>query len=553
MTRVLNWLRQHGFWTIITLLGFFVVIALILYPMFNVLRESFVDADTGAFGFGNYRTFFETPYYTRSLINSLTVSLGGTLGAIILGVPLAFFTTRYNVWGTPALTSLATLALLTPPFLGAYAWIVMLGRNGFLRLILAAIGIPLPSIYGPFGIILVFSLQYYPFVFLLTSSGLQTADRSLEEAASNLGASPLRRFFRVTLPLVTPSMTSGALLAFMLSLANFGTPQIIGGGFRVLPTMAYNMYTSEMATRPAMASTISIILVIAATIGIFIQRYAAKRRKYTSVMLNRHLVVQLRGVRNALTHLVSYFIVGLSTLPILVVIVFAFRRTRGPVFAPGFSLDTFRQVMGDVPRAITNSFVFSFSALLLIVVLGTVLGFVLTRRSNTATRILDSLLMTPYMIPGTVLGIGFITAFNQPPVILYGTAAIIILAYFIRRLPYSVRSAVSIVQQIDPALEEAGISLGATPSQAFRKVALPLMIPGIISGAVLSWITSINELSASIVLYVGRTVTMPIRIYAWVMDGYFGPASALAAILLAATGIALLIVNTLGRGRRDIV
>jgi len=317
--------------------------------------------------------------------------------------------------------------------------------------------------------------------------------------------------------------------------------------------MAYNMYTSEMATRPAMASTISIVLVLAATVAIFIQRYAAKRRKYTSILLNRPLVVRLKGLRNWAAHLISYGIVGLSTLPIVVVVVFAFRATNGPVFAPGFSLDTFRRIIGEVPHAISNSFYFSLTALVFIVIVGTLLGFVLTRRQNAAIKLLDSLLMTPYIIPGTVMGIGFIAAFNQPPIILYGTSAIIILAYFIRRLPYSVRSAVSIVQQIDPALEEAGVSLGAPPARSFRKIALPLMLPGIISGAVLSWITAINELSASVILYVAGTVTMPVRIYAWVVDGYFGPASALAAILLAATGLALLLVNTLGRGKRDIV
>ncbi|MFA7371591.1 MAG: ABC transporter permease subunit, partial [Sphaerochaetaceae bacterium] len=265
-----NWLRRDGFWNLITLIGFLIIFFLVLYPLFNILMQSFISLETEKFGLGNYITFFTTPYYLKSLLNSLVVSLGGTLGAIILGVPLAFFTSRYKILGTPLLNSLATLALLTPPFLGAYAWIVMLGRNGFITTAFAKIGITLPPIYGAFGIILVYALQYYPFVFLLTVNGLQTIDRSLEEAASNMGATPLKRFFKVTIPLVTPSVTSGALLAFMLSLANFGTPQIIGGRYRVLPTMAYNMYTSEIAKRPAMASTISIILVLVAAVTIFL-------------------------------------------------------------------------------------------------------------------------------------------------------------------------------------------------------------------------------------------------------------------------------------------
>lgn len=548
-----NWLRRDGFWNLITLMGFVIIGLLVIYPLFNILMQSFISLETDKIGLGNYVTFFTTPYYLKSLLNSLVVSLGGTLGAVILGVPLAFFTTRYKIFGTPLLSSLATLALLTPPFLGAYSWIVMLGRNGFLTNAFAKIGVNLPTIYGAFGIILVYALQYYPFVFLLTSNGLQTIDRSLEEAASNMGATPFKRFYKVTMPLVTPSITSGALMVFMLSLANFGTPQIIGGRYRVLPTMAYNMYTSEISKRPAMASTISIILVLVAAIGIFLQKFAARRRKYSSVLLYRSQTVKLTGASNFFAHFISYLIVALSTLPMGVVVVFAFKKTKGPVFIDGYGLDSFRQVSREVPTAIANSFIYSIVALVFIVVIGTLLGFIVTRRHNVVNKVLDTLLMTPYIVPGTVMGIGLIIAFNKPPIILYGTALIVIISYFIRRLPYSVRSASSILQQIDPDLEDAGISLGASPARAFRKVAMPLMIPGIVSGAVMSWITSINELSASILLYVGNTTTMPIRIYAWILGGYFGPAAALATILLVTTGVALFLLNVFGRGKVDIV
>ncbi|MFW5695690.1 MAG: ABC transporter permease, partial [Alkalispirochaeta sp.] len=267
----------------------------------------------------------------------------------------------------------------------------------------------------------------------------------------------------------------------------------------------------------------------------------------------RPVVLRLKGIKNVLAHLVSYLIVTLSTVPMLIVMIFAFRNTSGPVFTSGFGLDSFRRVIVEVPQAISNSLIFSITAVIMIIIVGTLLGFVVSRRKNPANNVLDTLLMSPYILPGTVLGIGFITTFNNPPIVLYGTATIIILAYFIRRLPYSVRSAVSILQQIDPALEEAGVSLGAPPARAFRKIALPLMLPGIISGAILSWITAINELSASILLYVGGTITMPIRIYQSVMDGYFGPGSAMASILLVATGLALLALNLFGDSRRNIV
>ncbi len=530
-------------WTLVTLLGYAIVGFFLVYPLFNIFKFAVIDKETGILSMSNFVEFFGSRYYTGSFLNTLVVAVGGTVGAMVLGIPLAFFTTRYRIFGKPFLSTLAVLALLSPPGVGAYSWIMLLGRNGILRQALIGIGITLPPIYGPAGIILVYALHYYPYVFLLVSGALQTVDRSLEEAAENLGARGPRKFFRVTLPLVLPSVSSGALIAFMMCLSNFDTPMIIGGNYRVLPTLAYNLFTSEMGERPGLASVVSIFLIVFASLVIFLQRYAAGRRKYSSTLLNRPLVKTLRGWRAIGPHLASWLIVALSTVPMGLVVLFSFRRTRGPVFHPGFSLDSYRKVFFEVPKTITNSLGFSAASVVLIVLVGTLLGFVLARRRSVAARTLDPLLMIPYIIPGTVLGIGFIVAFNTKPLYLLGTGLIIILAYFIRRLPYSVRSAASILKQIDPALEEAGINLGSPPGRTFRTVTLPLMIPGVLSGAIMSWVTAINEVSTSVLLYVGKTMTMPIRIYLSAMDGYYGPASAMATILLAVTGIALFVVN----------
>jgi iron(III) transport system permease protein len=546
-------LGRPDFWTLVTLLGYLIVALLLVLPLFNIFKFSFLDKETGVLSLSNWREFFTKKYYSQSFLNTMFVSVGGTLGALVLGVPLALFTTRFRIFGRSLLSTLAVLALLSPPFIGAYSWIMLLGRRGFLRLFLLSLGIPFPPIYGPLGIILVYSLHYYPYVFLLTAGALTTVDRSLEEAAENLGARAWRRFFRVTLPLVLPSVTAGALIAFMMCLSNFDTPMIIGGNYRVLPTLAYNLFTSEVGERPGMASTVSILLILCASAVIFLQRYAAGRRKYASALLNRPVIKSLRGWSSIGAHLVSYLIVLLSTIPLAIVVYFSFRKTSGPVFQAGLGLDSYLKVFREVPKTITNSLLFSAAAVVLIVVAGTLLGYVLARRRNVPAQVLDPLLMIPYMVPGTVIGIGFIIAFNRKPLFLLGTAAIIILAYFIRRLPYSVRSAASILKQIDPVLEEAGINLGAPPARTFRKVTLPLMLPGILSGAILSWVTAINEISASILLYVGRTMTMPIRIYLSVLDGYFGPASAMSTILLAVTGLSLFLVNRFfGLGRESL-
>jgi len=535
--------RRIDFWTFVTLGGFILVAAFLIYPLADVFKFSFTDKETGLPALSNWTEFFSKLYYIRAFLHSMFVAITTTGLSVLFGVPLAFFMTRYRIRGSGILNTVAVLALLSPPFIGAYSWITMLGRNGFLRTALAAIGIQLPPIYGALGIILADSLQYYPFVMLMTAGALTTIDRSLEEASENMGASSFRTFFRVTLPLALPSVTGGALISFMMSLSNFGTPMIIGGNYLVLPTLAYNLFTSEIAERPGMASTVSLILMACAAVVIGLQQWASSRRKYASMLVNRPVRKNLKGLASVLAHAVCYLIVGLSALPLAVVVLFSFKKTKGPVFVPGFSLDSYRQMFFDIPKTVTNSFVFSFIAVVLIATVGTLLGFVLARRRNFAVKVLDPLLMIPYIVPGTVLGIGYIVAFNRKPFLLVGTATIIIMTYFIRRLPYSVRSAASILKQIDPALEEAGINLGSPPGRTFRTVTMPLMKAGIISGAIMSWVTSMNELSASILLYVGGTMTMPIKVYLSVLDGFFGTASAMSTILLLVTGIALYLVN----------
>ncbi len=535
--------KKADIWSLVTFGGFAIVIVFLIYPLADVFKYSFVDKETGVFSLSNWKEFFSRAYYIKAFVHSMVIALGTTFFAALLGIPLGFFTTRYKIRGTTLLTTLSVLALLSPTFIGAYSWITMLGNNGFLRNFLASIGLKLPPIYGPAGIILADALQYYPFISLMLAGSLMTIDRSLEEASENLGARSIKTFFSVTLPLVLPSLTGGALIVFMMSLSNFGTPAIIGGNYRVLATVAYERFTSEINESPGMASTVSIVLMMCAAVVIILQTWASSRRKYASMLVNRPVVKKLKGSRSFLAHLLCYVIVGLSMLPLGVIVFYSFRNTSGPVFTSGFGLNSYRQIFYDVAKTVINSFVYSFIAVILIAVIGTLIGFVIARKRNLAVKTLDPLLMIPYIVPGTVLGIGFIVAFNRPPIFLAGSATIIILTYFIRRLPYSVRSAASILKQIDPALEEAGINLGSSPGRTFRTITLPLMKSGIISGAIMSWVTSMNELSASLLLYVGKTMTMPIKIYLSVADGYFGTASAMSTILLVVTGVSMFIVN----------
>ena len=536
-----SWIARprFDFWALVAILAFVILVLLLIWPLSSILTASFLDNTTREATLGNYARVLGQPFFQAALGNSLLVGIGGMLGAMLLGVPLATLTTRYVIAGRHLIGTLAVLSLVSPPFIGAYAWIMMLGRNGFVRVPLEELGVDLPSIYGYFGIVLVFSLKFYPFVYLLVSSSLATINPSVEEAAEGLGAGPWRRFFGVTLPLVFPAASAGALLTFVLSIADFGTPAIVGGKVRVLATTAYNLFTSEMTGNPGLASATSVVLIVLSLLVVALQRGAVRKRNVAGNLIRRAAPKRLDPAASVAAHVICYAIVLASSLPSLVVIYTSFRKTSGPVFKPGYGLDSYAKILREVPHVISNSAIYALVSVALIVIAGALIGYLVARRETRWTGWLDGALFVPYIVPGVVLGLAFVVTFNVKPIEITGTATIIVLMLFIRRLPYAVRSSASILKQIRGSIEEAAVSLGASPASAFRRITLPLMLPGIVAGALMSFITAINELSSSLILYVGRTMTMPVRIYLSVLDGEFGTAAALSTILLVASGIAV--------------
>jgi iron(III) transport system permease protein len=534
--------KRHGFdpWLVVLGLAWAIMLGLLVWPLWSVLSASLHDNDTGAWTLGNYADVFTLKSYRRAIVNTFIAGFGGMAGALLLGVSLALIVTRYAIRGRIVIQTLAVVALVSPPFIGAYAWIVLFGANGVVRQGLASVGIDIPTIYGATGVVLVFAFKFFPHVFLITSGALAAVNRSVEEAAEGLGLSPLQRLSKVTFPLILPSVTAAALLTFVLSIADFGTPRLIGRDFNVLATEAFTLFGSEMGGNPGMASALSMVLIILSMGLVLLQRRITRRDVYGGNLMRKPYVVKATGLRNLGLHVAAYAIVLVGALPAITAVAFSFRATRGPVFQPGLSLQSYERVISTVPKAIVNSLVYSSFAVVAIVVMGTLIGYLIARRPQPATAALDGMLMVPYVVPGIVMGIAIITRFNGPPLELTGTGLVIVMAVFIRRLPYSARSAAAALKQLSPSLEEAAISLGYSPAKAFLRVTVPLIGPGILAGALMSLVTAMNELSSSLVLYVGSTVTMPVRIYLAVLDGEYGLASALSTILLGLTVLAVL-------------
>lgn len=530
-----------------------IVFALFLvYPLFSLFASGFKDPGTQEFTLANFLKFFQKKYYYRTLWHSFLVTTCTTALAVAIGAPLAYFTTVYKVKFKGLLDILIIISMLSPPFIGAYSWILLCGRSGAVTKFLAAVfGFQAPSIYGFGGILLVLTLKLYPYIYLYTKGALKKVDASLSEAAESLGCSPFRKIITVILPLIAPTILAGSLLVFMNALADFGTPMLIGEGYNVMPVLIYNEFISEMGGQANFAAALAVILVIITGVMFLGQKYIVNKKSFTMSSLRPIQEKRLHGGKNVLLHGLTFFIVFLSIIPQLTVVYTSFKNTNGSMFTEGFSLNSYSTIFKNLGKPILNTYKFSIIAIIIIIFLAMFIAYITTRRRSWITNIIDSMTMFPYIIPGSVLGITLLLAFNKKPILLSGTALIVIIAFVVRRLPYTLRSSAAILYQISPSMEEAAISLGDSPLATFFKVTAIMMMPGVVSGAILSWITIINELSASVILYTGDTRTMSVAIYTEVIRASYGTAAALASILTLTTVISLLLFFKLS-GKKEI-
>lgn len=540
------------FWKIVTLVIVIVFALFLAYPLFRLFASGFRSPDTQQFTMDNFIKFFSKKYYLRALGHSFFVTTCTTILAVAIGAPLAYLTTVYKVKLKGLVDILVIISMLSPPFIGAYSWIILGGRSGVItKFFQNTFGIKMPSIYGFGGILLVLTLKLYPFIYLYTVGALKKIDASLSEAAESLGCSAFKKVVTIVLPLIAPTILAGSLLVFMNALADFGTPMLIGEGYTVMPVLIYSEFISEMGGQANFAAALAVILVIITGIMFLGQKYIVNKKSFTMSSLRPIQIKELHGIKNVLLHIFTYFVVLLSVLPQITVIYTSFKATKGAIFIDGFSLDSYKSIFTNLINPILNTYKFGLIAIVIIVLMAMFIAYITTRRRSWLTNLIDSMTMFPYIIPGSVLGITLLLAFNNKPILLSGTAMIIIIAFVVRRLPYTLRSSAAILYQISPSMEEAAISLGDSPVKTFFKVTAIMMLPGVLSGAILSWITIINELSASVILYTGKTRTMSVAIYTEVIRASYGTAAALATILTLTTIISLLIFFKLS-GKKEI-
>ncbi len=525
--------------------GALILLALfLLYPLGLVLNASLRVDGTGALTLANYARIFASKYYVGSIANSMTAAALATVGATLIGTPLAFCLARVDLPGRTLLLTLATLPLVLPSFVAAYALVLLFGHAGVVTTGLRAIGIPIGPIYGLTGITIVFSLTLYPYVLLPAIAGFKAIDISIEEAARNLGASRLHAFRTVLLPIAMPAVLAGALLVFIEALENFGVPVVLAEDRPFLAVDIFKLFAGEADNNPAAAGALSVLLIVSTALVLLVQRRYLNQRRFTTNPRSVPTPVPLSPGWRAVATAFSWGVVILSLLPFLAVLLVSFLKFRGPVLTWELGVGNYAALLTGSYQPLYNTLLLATATAIVATLLGAPIGYIVTRHRGGLSNLLDVIGMVPFAVSGTVLAIGLIIAFNSGPLVLTGGWLILVIAYVVRKLPFSIRSSAAIVHQIEPSLEEASINLGVSPLRTFVTMTVPLMASGLVGGMILVWITAASELSSTIVLYTSRWSTMTVRMYHFLEGGEgAGSASAAAAILILFTAGPLLLVH----------
>lgn len=534
--------KRFEIWTAVSIVMFLAFLLFLAYPMFGLLKQSVMSAD-GKLSLEQFAKFFSKTYYTGTILNSMKVTLSVTAVSLILGIPFAYFYSFYNLKGSKLLFVLAILCCMSAPFIGAYSWVMLLGRSGVITQFLkSSLGIQVGSIYGFNGILLVQSLKFFPLVFIYMNGAFKNIDNTLLEASANMGCTGVSRLFKIILALSMPTILAAALMVFMQAFADFGTPMLIGEGFQTFPVLIYNQYLGEVGTDYNFAAALAVIAIIVTAIVFFFQKWGTSRFKFSMNALHPVEKKPAKGILGIIMHLYCYILTAIAFMPQLYIIYLSFRNCTGAIFKPGYSLVNYEVAMGKLlGRSIKNTAVMGIISLAIIIVIAVIIAYLVVRRSSALNNTIDTIAMLPYIMPGAVIGLSLLLAFAKKPFALGGTMTIMILALVIRRLPYTIRSATATLMQISMSIEEAAISLGASKLKTFVRITVPMMANGIMSGAILSWVAIVTELSSSIILYNNRTITLTMSTYVAISRGNYGLAAAFAAILTVVTALSLLL------------
>ena len=519
------------------LLGLFVI-----YPLAMLLARTLNDH--GTFSTAGIVTVLTDRHQLRAFWNSLLLALlVGVIGTA-LGFLFAFVAARGRLPRVlvTAIDASVLLPLVSPPFTTAIAIIFSFGPRGLITY--HVLGLKGVTVYGLTSTLLSESLTYFPIAYLTLRPILAAIDSNIEGMAYSLGASRWRVFRTVTLPLCIPGLANAFLLLFAASLADFATPLILAGNsFPVLPTQAFLQITGLFDLRAGAA--LSLMLLFPALAVFLLQRYWVGRRQYVTVTGKGAGQTPFDSIPPVVR---VAMLASCVAITLAIVYFYALLLYASVVVALGanhtFTLEHYRVIFTSGMKAIRDTLIIAAFAMPLGGIYGVLLGYLVARKNFAGRRSMELVSMVNYALPGTIVGIAYLIAFNEPPIVLTGTALIIIACYVFRYGPTGIRATMALLQQIDKSLEEASMGLGAGSGTTFRRVTLPLILPAFFAGLGVVFIRSMTAISATIfVVSIGWTL-ITVKILENITELSLGPAAAFSVLVVV---IVFTVIAAIGR------
>lgn len=535
------------------LLAIAVLVFLVVNPLLRLLIVSFQQPDTGAFTLTNYVAAYSRSRYIDALGNSLVLGVSAASLCLAFGVPLAWALSRTDMPGKGLIWVSILGTFVIPPYLGAVAWILLAGPNaGWLnRLFVGLTGMESGpfNIYSMPGLVFVIACYSFPYVFVFTKSALDLVSSEMEDAANILGSGNLRTTLSITLPLALPAILAAFILVFLEAIALFGSPALIAlpGRFHVVTTQLWQFF--EFPPKVGVAAAYAMPLLCITVFLFWLQRRITHRKGYVSL-------TGKGGERRPIPlgrwkwPLLGYCLL-VCTLSFFMPLVVITQAALAKAWGRGFLLDnlTFNNLYftlfeNNLTRNATiNTFTYAGTAAFIAITLALCVAYIVNRElvSKKVGNVLSFLTMAPFVIPGIVLAIGFYAAYTRPPLLLYGTAWILILAFATRFLPIAYANSYAAIRSINPELEDAVRILGGTRFTAIRRVVAPLLKRSLAGAFILVFIPATRELSAAIFLYSINTQVLSVLLFDKSDEGNFEMLAAIGLILVFITVVFILI------------
>lgn len=540
------------------LVGFVLIVFLFLLPVWRLLWLSV--SSEGGISFASYQEVLTEKSTWKTVENTLVITVFSTLLALIVGVGFAWIMAYVNVRGKNWIQLFVFLPFIIPSYITTLAWVQFLGINGPVHYLLDRFSLEAPflNLYSIEGIIFVLGLSNFPLVYLLSVNVFRKIPRELLDAAKVGGASNGTIFLKILVPMALPGIAGGGLLAFLSNLDNFGIPAFLGipANIRVLSTYIYEQVIGYGPSAFAKAAVLSVLLGVIAIIGTMVQWFIVRKSKVSettkSDMQPRYFLS--KGLRLTVECLLWGFLLMISLVPFLTMACTSFIKAYGlPFIWKNLSLKNYYFLLFEDAKtlnAVGNSITLASATMVGCLLLGTVMAYLRFKRSSLFIRLTEILVTIPYALPGTVFALCMILMWLQPipgwqPGV-YGTVWILFIAYMTRFTVVQMRGSLTAFSQMDPSMEEAAQTAGADWFVKWRNILLPLLLPGVMGGALLVFLTALTELTVSSLLWSSGSETIGVVIFSYEQAGFSTYSTAFSSMIVLAiltVGILFIVVE----------